>query len=232
MDDRRFVRPGILAGLLISAVAFALAPLLMPPTYSWIAHTLSQAASQGLQGGWLARLGFLIGGMTMLRLAWPDVVDWAPLPRLLHRIAGAMTLAAVAFTDRSWDPHAPYDRVENIVHSAVATTISVSFTLGVLLVLQQKRQRHGRIPVFEVGVIAIQVLLPPLMLIWPGWTGVIERLMFSAAYLWYGREVLRCGDLSLRVPDLSDAWARLAHMVSVDARRRVRPRQQQRGSPS
>lgn len=225
MDDHRLVRPGVIAGLLLSALAFTLAPLLMPSTYSWIAHTLSQAASQGLQGGWLSRLGFLLGGLTIMRLARPDVVDWSPLPRLLHRIVGAMTLAAVAFTDRSWDPHAPYDRVENIIHSAVATSISISFTLGVLLVLTEKRQRQGRIPLVESTVIALEIILPPLMLVWPGWTGVIERLMFTAAYLWYGREVLRCGGLAIRLPDAPESWAKLAQLVSIDVRRRLDPRQ-------
>lgn len=206
MDGCRLVRPGILAGLLLSAVAFLLAPLLMPSSYSWIAHTLSQAASQGLQGGWLARLGFLIGGLTMMRLARPDVIDWLPAPRLLHRIAGVMTLAAVVFSDRSWDSNAPYDPFENIIHSAVATTISISFTLGVLLVLKQKRQQHDRVPLMESAVIAIEIIFPLLMLVWPGWTGIIERLMITAAYVWYGIEVLRCGGLAMPLPDVTESW--------------------------
>ncbi len=225
MDDRRRVFPGIVAGLLISALAFSLAPLLMPSSYSWTEHTLSQAASQGLQGGWLSRLGFLIGGLTIMRLARPDVIDWWPLPRLLHRVAGAMMLAAVAFTDRSWDPNAPYDRLENIVHSAVATAGSVSFSLGVLLVLEQKRQQHGRIPLLEVVVLATEIVLPPLMLVWVEWTGVIERAMFSAAYVWYGCEVLRCAGLAIPGRNVHDSGTWLVQFVGMDLRRWLRPRQ-------
>lgn len=227
MDDRRLVFPGIITGLLISALAFSLAPLLMPASYSWTAHTLSQAASQGLEGGWLSRLGFLIGGLTIMRLARPDVIDWWPLPRLLHRVVGAMTLAAVAFTDRSWDPNAPYDRVENIVHSAVATGISISFSLGVLLVLEQKRQQHGRIPLLEVAVLATEIILPPLMLVWVEWTGVIERAMFSAAYVWYGFEVLRCAGLVIPRPDVQESWTRLVQLVGIDLRRWLGPHQRE-----
>lgn len=196
MGDREVVRPGVFAGLVLSVVAFTLAPLLMPASYSWIAHTLSQAAAQGQEGGWLSRLGFLLGGLTVLRMSSRDVVDWPPLARSIHRVTGTLVLAAIAFTDRSWDASAPYDRVENIIHSAVATMIAVSFSLGVLVVLNEKLMRRESFPLLETCVVAIQILLPPMMLVWVGGTGLIERVMFGAAFLWYGWEILRCSGLA------------------------------------
>lgn len=192
MDDRRLVLPGIIAGLLLSATAFALSPLLMPDSYSWVAHTLSQAGAQGQEGGWLSRVGFLFAGLTVLRLARFDVVDWMSIARIAHRLNGALLLAAVAFSDRSWDAGAPYDRVENIVHSAIATMIAISFTFGVLLVAYQKWFVHGRLPMLETIVVAVQMVMPPMMLVWVEGTGLIERVMFGTAFVWYGWEVLRC----------------------------------------
>jgi hypothetical protein len=40
----------VLVGLCSSAVALASAPALMPPTYSWISHTTSESAAQGVSG--------------------------------------------------------------------------------------------------------------------------------------------------------------------------------------
>lgn len=220
MDDRRIVLSGIFAGLFLSATAFALSPLLMPDSYSWIAHTLSQAASQGQDGGWLSRVGFLLAGLTILRLASSDVVDWMPLARNVHRLTGVLVLSAVAFTDRSWEVTAPYDRVENIVHSAVATLIAISFTLGVLLVMYQKRFVTGRWPVIDGAIVAIQIAMPPMMLVWVEGTGLIERVMFGAAYVWYGWEVARCAGLvGADEPSLSTAEPAATRYLDLELRR-------------
>jgi hypothetical protein len=184
-----------MAGLVLSGIAYAVSPLLMPDSYSWIAHTLSQAAAQGQEGGWLSRLGFLLAGLTILRLSSPDVVDWMPLARQCHRVTGVLVLAAIAFTDRSWDATAPYDRVENIVHSTIATSIALSFTVGVLLVLYEKRVLTGRVSLLESVVVAVEIAMPPMMLVWVEGTGLIERVMFGAGFFWYGWEVLRCARL-------------------------------------
>lgn len=220
MDDRRVVVGGILAGLVLSATAFALSPLLMPDSYSWIAHTLSQAASQGQEGGWLSRVGFLLAGLTILRLTSIDVVDWMPIARHVHRTTGLLVLAAVAFTDRSWDVTAPYDRVENIIHSAVATLICITFALGVLLVMYQKRFVTGRWPVMDAAIVAVQIAMPPMMLAWVEGTGLFERVMFGAAYVWYGWEVARCaGFVAVEDPSLETAEPAASRYLDLELRR-------------
>ena len=227
MDDRRIVLPGVMAGLLLSATAFAFSPLLMPDSYSWIAHTLSQAAAQGQEGGWLSRLGFLLAGLTILRLTSPDVVDWMPLARHVHRLTGALVLAAMAFTDRSWDATAPYDRVENIIHSAVATSIAISFSVGVLVVLYEKQVMTGRVPLLESVVVAVQIAMPPMMLAWVEGTGIIERVMFGAAFIWYGWEVLRCAGLvGARERSVKSAEPAASRYLGLELRRvlHIRPR--------
>lgn len=219
MGDRDSVRPGVLAGLVLSLLAFSLAPFLMPASYSWIAHTLSQAAAQGQEGGWLSRVGFLLAGLTILRLSSRDVVDWSPLARSIHRVTGTLVLAAIAFTDRSWDANAPYDRVENIIHSAVATSIAISFSLGVLVVLNEKRLRRGRWPLLESVIVTLQILLPPMMLVWVEGTGLIERAMFGAAYVWYGWEILRCSGYAFAKKPQRDRDGATRRLARFDLRR-------------
>jgi len=60
------VVPAVLAGLGASAAALAAAPALMPASYSWISDTTSQSAAQGLSGAWLARLGFVLLGLSVM----------------------------------------------------------------------------------------------------------------------------------------------------------------------
>lgn len=191
MEARRVACPEVLLGFGVSAVAFALSPLLMPPTYSWVAHTVSQAASQGQPGSWLSRVGFLVAGLTILRLATCEALGWSQFTRNLHRVTGFMMLGAIVFTDRSWNASAPFDPLENAVHSLIATLIYLTFAGGVLAHIYHRLGKHQRIARIDVVTVALMLLLPPMMLITPQLTGLVERLMFGAAYVWYGVEVIR-----------------------------------------
>jgi hypothetical protein len=58
----------VLTGLAASAVALATAPALMPSGYSWVSQTTSESAAQGVQGAWLARIGFVVLGLSVILL--------------------------------------------------------------------------------------------------------------------------------------------------------------------
>ena len=59
---------GVLGLLVLSATALALAPLALPSAYSWLAQGTSEAAAQGLENAWIARLGFLLFGFAVIWL--------------------------------------------------------------------------------------------------------------------------------------------------------------------
>lgn len=46
-----------------SALALGLAPLMMPASYSWISDSTSESGAQGIEGAWLANLGFMLFGL-------------------------------------------------------------------------------------------------------------------------------------------------------------------------
>ena len=76
------VEPGVQGLLLLLAVSFLLlllAPLMMPAGYSWITHTTSESAAQGLVNAWIARLGFLLLGFAVLWLSLNFRNKWARL---------------------------------------------------------------------------------------------------------------------------------------------------------
>jgi hypothetical protein len=53
-------KPAVIVLLLAAMAALALAPLLMPDSYSVLGHSVSESAAQGVDGAWLARLAFLL----------------------------------------------------------------------------------------------------------------------------------------------------------------------------
>ena len=59
----------VLVGFAASVAVLAAAPALMPAGYSWVSQTTSESAAQGVQGAWLARLGFLLFGLSVILLA-------------------------------------------------------------------------------------------------------------------------------------------------------------------
>jgi hypothetical protein len=62
-----------------SALALAVAPFALDSSYSWIRHTTSEAAGQGVRCAWLARLGFLSLGLAVLFLSQANHQRWGPL---------------------------------------------------------------------------------------------------------------------------------------------------------
>lgn len=174
----------ILLGLALSASALALAPLLMPDSYSWIANTTSESAAQGVGGAWLARLGLGAFGLTVLALAWSHPT-WEPAARFAHIGFGIMmTVTSVAST-RAWVPGAPFDPAEDLVHSFAATAMGFAFAFGIVAVVL--RDRRLRIPIRPLDIIAVvaSVAIPLSMTALPQAAGILQRGMFVVAYIWY-----------------------------------------------
>lgn len=192
MTSRTAAAAAVVAGLVASATALLLAPTLMPGSYSWPSHTTSESAAQGVDGAWLARLGFVLFGLSALLLVTVRRRVWGPAGTVLHTGFGVCMLAAAAFSARSWVPGAPYDRTEDTLHSVAATAMGFAFALGVVAVLITAggAARRRRWPLDATAVLA-SVLLPLGMLLLPEVAGALQRLMFVVAYAWYLTEAAR-----------------------------------------
>lgn len=181
-----------LASLAGSAVALLAAPALMPEGYSWVRMTTSESAAQGVSGAWLARLGFLLLGLSVIVVAatasrgrWPRWGTW------LHLAFGVLMIAAAVFSNRPFLAGQPFDRTEDMLHSAASTGMGFAFALGVAIVgLSRRRAPAATRGLDIVGVIA-PVVLPLSMSVWPDIDGVLQRLMFAIAFVWYAVEAAR-----------------------------------------
>ena len=139
--------------LAASAASLALAPALMPESYSWVSHTTSDSAAQGVDGAWLARLGFLFFGLGVLALGRISSASWGRMAAASHATFGISMIATAAFSSRSWEPGVPFDQTEDLLHSAAATLMAVAFSVGVLA-MAIRRAREG-LPARPLDLLAI-----------------------------------------------------------------------------
>ncbi|HEX4950829.1 MAG TPA: DUF998 domain-containing protein [Blastocatellia bacterium] len=176
--------------LAISLLALLLAPAQMPADYSWIRHTTSESAAQGVQGAWLARLGFMLFGLMVIWLAQSLREEWPTAVRWMQAAFGVFMVGAAVFSKRAWRPEAAYDPVEDALHSFAATAMGFAFTIGVVAnLLRRDRDRFGR--VIDLSAAVAAVVIPLAMLTLPEWDGLMQRGMFIISYLWFGFEALR-----------------------------------------
>lgn len=180
----------VVAWLAISFAALLLAPLHMPAGYSWLSNTTSESAAQGVPGAWLARLGFLIFGLTVIGMAHHLRDTWSTGGQWAHTAFGVFMVSAAAFSTRAWVPEAVYDPVEDALHSFAATAMGLAFTIGVVLrFLGRGPEVCGRVLDMVAAIAA--TAMPLAMLALPAWDGLLQRGMFAISYLWVALEALR-----------------------------------------
>lgn len=64
-----------------------------------------------------------------------------------------------------------------------------AFAFGVLVRLLQRRKNGEHGGFFDGIAIAAATVIPLLMVSMPTMDGLLQRLMFLTAYLWYGKQV-------------------------------------------
>lgn len=187
------INPRWLAGwvLLLLAVSAALviaAAIAMPNGYSWRVLSISESAAQGQHHAWIARLAFLCFGAAVLALAVAMQGRWARITCWMHLAFAVFMLGAAAFSHKPWVPGVPYDAIEDFLHSVCATAMGFAFSLGVAARFLQRggRDRTGRF--LDALALAAAIALPLLSGLSSGSAGLMQRVMFAIAYIWFGRE--------------------------------------------
>ena len=186
--SRRRVGGGVLAVLALSLVCVAAAPMLMPDSYSIIAHSVSESAAQRLDGVWTARAGLLLFGLAVLVLAGGDRWDlWA---RIAHRTYGVAMISTAAFAHKPWQD-VPYDEFEDLLHSIASFAVGLGFVAGVILVGVKRTRPSLWMKGFDGLAVAASVAIPMIMFNLDGYAGLVQRVMFLIAYAWYASEAWR-----------------------------------------
>lgn len=182
----RWAWVGIVGLLAAALVAFGVAPLLLPESYSAVEHGISESAAQGIEQAWPARLGFIAFGLAVLWLAAVRRADWQTPASLLHLSFGVCMFGVAAFSAKSWEEGAPYVELEDALHSQFAGVMGFAFIAGVttLIVIRRRRSVAAALPDWAALIVTVSVPLFMSSDIW----GLLQRLMFVTAAAWYGRE--------------------------------------------
>jgi hypothetical protein len=174
------------AGLTISLIALGIAPAFMPNSYSWVTHTTSESAAQGVEFAWIARLGFVAFGGAVALISITTWRIWNPLARIAHAVFGMLMVATAIFSHRPWDPGVPFNQTEDLLHSIAATGMGFAFAIGVVAVMLSRRKASGYLRMLNVLALVASVAIPLAMLNLPEYHGLFQRGMFLIAYVWYG----------------------------------------------
>lgn len=176
-------------GLALSAALLAVAPALLPASYSVVAHTTSESAAQGVPWAWVARSGLLLFGLSAFLMAIVCPMRWPPLARwCLGAFGFLLALSAVAAT-RSWVEGAPYDALEDSVHSVAATAMGFAFAGGVLFTAIGEAPRNRAKMAVHGAALVASAAIPLAMLAFPLSAGLLQRAMFVVAYSWFAAEL-------------------------------------------
>ena len=176
--------------LVASAALVVVAACAMPEGYSWLALSISESAAQAQRNAWIARLSFLCFGSAILLLSLAMRGRWPRLTYWCHLVFAASMYGAAAFSHSPWQPGAPNDAAEDFLHSVFASGMGFAFCVGVVARFIQRgpTARFGR--TLDVTALVVATALPLLLASSSNVGGLMQRVMFSVAYLWFGREAL------------------------------------------
>lgn len=189
--------------LVVSAACVAAAPILMPDSYSIVEHSVSESAAQGVEGAWLARTGLLLLGFAVLTLAGLAGRRWGKWGRAAHRSYGVAIIASAVFAHMPWE-QAPFDRFEDTLHSLASFAVGLAFVVGVIAVAVMRGTTWSPARVYDLVALVASVVIPLVMFNLTGVAGLVQRVMFAIAYIWYGMEALRSA-VAVDTMDLVDS---------------------------
>jgi hypothetical protein len=177
--------------LVLSAMAISMAPLAMPEGYSWVSNAVSESAAQAQRNAWVGRTGFLLFGLAVLALAGFARERWGSAGTILFTGFGVLMLGTAAFSHKPWQAGVPFDEFEDLLHSITATGMGLSFAVGVVVIALGRVRPTLATRGFDLVAIAASVILPMGMANLPTLAGLLQRVMFLVAYVWFALEAAR-----------------------------------------
>lgn len=180
---------GITALLVAALVAFAVAPTLLPDSYSWVEHGISESAAQGIDGAWAARAGFILFGLGVLSLVLLRHSTWGPLASVLFAVFGVSMFGVAAFAAKPWESDAVFVESEDLLHSVFAGFAGFAFVVGTMTLIVARRHRSIRSAIPDWIAFGVAAIVP-LTASTSAW-GALQRTMFFVSIVWFIREAWR-----------------------------------------
>lgn len=175
--------------LVASAVGVFLAPLVLDASYSPVANSISESAAQQTDGAWLARFALAFAGLGVLTTVQVKARRWPTVTALAYGLFGVFWIFTAVFSMRSWIAGAPFEPVEDALHSFFASAMAV-VVVGALARAATSWKARARVAVPALVLASASTLLPLGGLLWPEVAGVFQRAMFLVAYVYFAFEAV------------------------------------------
>ena len=184
--ERRSGPVGVLGLLVLAVLALGIAPVWMPESYSWVEYGTSESAAQGIDGAWIARSGFILFGLAVLLLVPLRRNVWQVAGSVLHTGFAVSMFAVAAFSTKPWEEGVTFVESEDLLHSLFASVMGFCFVGGVVTVMVLRRATSFR--TVAPDIVALAITATVMLLLSSSVWGVLQRLIFLTAAVWYARE--------------------------------------------
>lgn len=175
--------------IVASAVGVVLAPQVLDASYSPVANSISESAAQLTGGAWLARFALAFAGLGVLTTVQVKARRWPATTTIAYGLFGAFWILTAVFSMRSWIAGAPFEPVEDALHSFFASAMAV-VVVGALARAATSWKGRSRVAVLALVWASASTLLPLAGLLWPDVAGLFQRAMFLVAYVYFAFEAV------------------------------------------
>lgn len=168
-------------------VAVAAAPLLLGLDYDPVRRSISESAAQQTSGAWLGRLGLFLSGLGVLGVTLLRAPVWRAVPTVAIALFGTFWMLTAVFSTASWRTGAAVESSESALHSVLASAMAVIVVATLVIGLRRARDGYPT-PAWRTATLlfaAAATFLPLGAAIFPDIGGLLQRLMFLTAYLWF-----------------------------------------------
>ena len=181
------VRPDVVTfgGIAVIIAAILLGPQFSPDEFSWLRHSTSEQAGQGMPGAWIMRAGFYAYGFATLIASIADRRT-RPWVRFALAVFGAGLVATAIWSNASILPHVSSDHAEDHLHSIASGVVGTAFAAACAARLFAPGGNR-RDWLAWTGLV-VSVVVPMAMAQFPDLRGALQRGMFGLSFLFVGRE--------------------------------------------
>lgn len=164
--------------ILITSCTILFGPLYSEPQYSWITNTISQLGAQSTQNSWIMIVGFLSLGIGLVL----DTIQRGDKRMIPFGFFGLFFALAGCFPHRAWIEGRTSSESIHLMHQIMANLSGASITIGHVLIGATAIKKKDRIISFFLA--STCVALPWAMFNFPHYTGIIQRFMYGASFIW------------------------------------------------
>jgi hypothetical protein len=160
-------------------LAIVVAQIFSTNNYDWTKNTISDLGSQGYDRKYIMQFGFLAFGLALTIGSLFKGLTWRTTPILVYGLC--IGLVGV-FCTKPFFQIDTYSASQATIHSALAQTAGVAFTLGILIQLfysADKREKWTHF-VFLVLVVALSAAFG----IVKNHQGIVQRFLYLTSFIW------------------------------------------------